>query len=220
MIALPLLALGLVLMASPAEAGQPDYAEVPGSPDIFLNPSHEGAPGSGFEQDCEGLPRPIEPGEVAWHFILPQSILQSPDPDNIFQSLTVNFATAGTVTTTAFGPPSAAHAYIYTPTDDTLLGGQGDILRSVNAEADNEDQFNLSHTCYAPPDPPVVDPPVVDPPDVTDPPAGTDSGTGDPGTPELPSTGHNVTTALLAVVTIGLGVALVFFARRSDPTSS
>ena len=62
---------------------------------------------------------------------------------------------------------------------------------------------------------------------MTDAPAGTDPGTGDPGTgdpgsgtPELPSTGRNLTTALLAVVTIGVGAALVLFARRSDPTPS
>ena len=37
---------------------------------------------------------------------------------------------------TDFGPPSSAHAYVYTSTDDTLLAGSSTIGRDLNADAD------------------------------------------------------------------------------------
>jgi len=147
---LPVVAGALLWMLSPsAAAGQATYVPVPGSPDVVLNPAHVGAVGSEFTQQCTGLPRPIQPGEVAWHFVLPQSVLEldplgAPSPGNIFESLTVEFATAG-VTLTTFGPPSSAHAYVFTPTDDTLEGGVADVLRRVDLLRANEPLFNLSH---------------------------------------------------------------------------
>ena len=79
------------------------------------------------------------PGEVAWHFILPQSVLFDPTPTNIFNTLSVTFQTAGTVNLgsglTDFGPPSSAHAYVYTSTHDTLLGGTSTIGRDLTADA-------------------------------------------------------------------------------------
>jgi len=39
----------------------------------------------------------VNPGEVAWHFILPQSVLNlfGPLPVNAYNTLTVTFASAG-----------------------------------------------------------------------------------------------------------------------------
>lgn len=150
---LAIMALGaLMLFSQPAEAVlPPGYDPVPGT--VPLNPAHVGAMGSTFTQDCSGLPRPVGPGEVAWHFILPQSVAAdplSPTPVNIFDTLTVTFQTAGIVNlTTGFGPPSAAHAYVYTPTDDTLTDGSATIGRLAGADVlrGNDPQFNLSHTC-------------------------------------------------------------------------
>jgi hypothetical protein len=133
-------------------APPPGYVLVPGSPDLPLNPSHVGAVGSEFSQDCnDANPDPPGPGEVGWHFVLPQSVAEElsvgGNPGNIFASLTVTFETAGTVTLTVFGPPTAAHAYVTTPTDDTLLSGSADIYRLISLLRQNEPFFNLSHTC-------------------------------------------------------------------------
>ena len=66
---------------------------------------------------------------------------------NIFAELVVTFASRGTVTLTTFGPPSAAHAYVITPTDDTLQGGSTDIYRLEQLQRGNEPLFNLGNTC-------------------------------------------------------------------------
>jgi hypothetical protein len=149
----------LVGCGTPSASGQPapTYIPVPGSPDVPLNSSHQGAQGSTFpSQRCnDANPDPPGPGEVGWHFILPQSVAEierALSPGNIFESITVTFATAGTVTLTAFGPPSDAHAYFTTPTDDVLLSGNADILREVSLLRGNESSFNLSHTCAPPVD--------------------------------------------------------------------
>jgi hypothetical protein len=131
------------------------YEEVPGSPDVLLNPSHRGARGSTFpNHDCEGVPDPPEAGEVVWHFILPQSALENrPMPGNIFDDLTVTFASGRVVNLSAageFGPPSQAHVYITTPTDDVLQNGHGDIFRDGLLQRANDPLFNLSHTCVGP----------------------------------------------------------------------
>lgn len=136
--------------SAPGVVVPPGYTPVPGSPDAVLRPSHRGSVGSTFTQDCSGLPIPLPPTGVVWHFILPQNdrSLYAPTPDNIFVDLTVQFASAGTVRLTSFGPPSAAHAWIATPTDDVLLDGFAD-----GAERNGDGfppLFNLSHTCAAP----------------------------------------------------------------------
>jgi hypothetical protein len=146
---------GLLLAPRPALATlPPGYVPVPGT--VPLNPAHVGAVGSQFTQDCTGLPRPPQPGEVAWHFMLPQSVqFGGGTPTNVFNTLTVTFQTAGTVTLGAlsdFGPPNNAHAYVFTPTDDTLLAGDANIGRLISAPParSNDAQFNLSHTCASP----------------------------------------------------------------------
>jgi LPXTG-motif cell wall-anchored protein len=229
-------------------AAQDGYLPVPGSPDVLLNPAHEGAVGSEFTQQCTGLPRPPGPGEVAWHFILPQSVLEldpvgSPTPGNIFDNLTVTFDSLGPVTLTTFGPPSDAHAYVYTPTDDTLETGAADILREVNLLRGNEPSFNLSHTCAGPPAttttttaPPTTEDettttvggdttttaeigPATSGADTTDPadasPTSVQSGTTAADPSGLPSTGSATGGVLLAgVALIGAGVLLVTTVRR------
>jgi LPXTG-motif cell wall-anchored protein len=150
------LAAGVLLhSARPAQAVlPPNYVPIPGT--LPLNPAHVGAVGSQFTQDCTGLPRPVQPGEVAWHFILSQSVQFDPMPTNVFNTLTVTFQSAGTVTLAAavtdFGPPSNAHAYVFTPTDDILTGGVATIGREISAPAGraNDPGFNLSHTCASP----------------------------------------------------------------------
>jgi hypothetical protein len=102
----------------------------------------------------------LQPEEVTWHFILPQSV-RAQDPDNIFQSLPVTFSRAGTVTTTSFGPPADAHAYIYTPSDDVLLSGEADISRNTASVRNNDLQFNLGSTCTEGPVVVSTDPAVV-----------------------------------------------------------
>jgi hypothetical protein len=79
--------------------------------------------------DCPG-----SPAQYGWHFIVPGN-------DAVFVSLTVTFEDAGTITITDFGPPSDKHAYVYTPTADTLLSGTATI------SGGDEKFFVLSHTC-------------------------------------------------------------------------
>ena len=68
-----------VVVHSPAQAVlPPGYVPVPGT--VPLNPAHVGAVGSQFTQFCGPNTPPLQPGEVAWHFILPQSILRDPIP--------------------------------------------------------------------------------------------------------------------------------------------
>jgi hypothetical protein len=137
--------------ALPPPSPPPGYVNVPTSPDVLLNPAHQGAVGSEFTQQCDDAnPDPPGPGEVGWHFILPQSVEEfrgGAQPGNIFAEIVIRFAEAGDVTLRFFGPPSAAHAYFTTPTDDTLLTGLADIFRRANLERGNDPSFNLSHTC-------------------------------------------------------------------------
>src|SRR3954454_9191072 len=82
--------LAVSLWSGPAHAVlPPGYTPVAGT--VPLNPADVGAVGSQFTQDCTGLPRPLQPGEVAWHFILPQSVQFDPTPTNVFNTLSVTF---------------------------------------------------------------------------------------------------------------------------------
>jgi hypothetical protein len=129
----------------------PGYVSLPGT--VSLNPGQVGAVGSQFTQNCVGVPQQPPAGGVVWAFVLPQAVPFDPAPTNVFDTLTVSFASGLTVNLgaalTDFGPPSNAHAYVITPTDDTLLSGSATIGRDVNAAAGraNDAQFELSHTC-------------------------------------------------------------------------
>ena len=145
-------AVAAAMLVSPSAQAElpPGYVPVPGT--VPINPAHVPTMGSQFTQICIGLPRPVQPGEVAWHFILPQSLQRPGTPVNVFDTLMVTFQTAGPITLSAvteFGPPSNAHAYVFTPTDDTLTAGSATIGREIAADPliANDPQFNLSHTC-------------------------------------------------------------------------
>ena len=105
---------------------------------IPLNPSHVGATNPGFSVDSCPTPPAGQEGWWGWHFIMPQN--------NNFTSLSVTFQNAGTFTADPFpgsvfvAHPDNSHAYIWTPTPDTLLAG------SATSDGDNS-FFNLSHVC-------------------------------------------------------------------------
>jgi hypothetical protein len=67
--------LAFSLWSSPAQAVlPPGCTPVPGT--VMLNPAHLEVVGSQFTQQCVGLPRPVQWGELAWHFVLPQAVLR------------------------------------------------------------------------------------------------------------------------------------------------
>ena len=105
---------------------------------VLLNPSHVGATNPGFGVDSCPTPPAGQEGWWGWHFIMPEN--------NNFTSLSVTFQNAGTFTADPFpggvfvAHPDNSHAYIWTPTPDTLLAG------SATSDGDNS-FFNLSHVC-------------------------------------------------------------------------
>src|SRR5687767_11441360 len=105
---------------------------------VILNPSHIGATNPGFQTGTCPTPPAGQEGWWGWHFIMPGN--------NQFTSLSVTFLNAGTFSAdpfpgTAFvAHPDNSHAYIWTPTADTLLAG------SATSDGDNT-FFNLSHVC-------------------------------------------------------------------------
>jgi hypothetical protein len=109
---------------------------------VPLNPSHVGATNPGFEVDSCPTPPEGQEGWWGWHFVM---------PGNNFTSLTVTFQTAGTFSANPFpgdvfvAHPHNQHAYIWTPTSDTLLAG------SATSDGSNT-FFNLSHVCAGPED--------------------------------------------------------------------
>jgi hypothetical protein len=117
-----------------------------------LSKDDRGAVGSEVIHDCTAVPRQLQTGEVAWHFVLPLSARASdPRPPNVFNRLKINFETAGDVYIfdfNEFGPPSAAHAYVFTRSDDTLLTGEAHVSRRqrVSGQLD-ETEFRLRDTC-------------------------------------------------------------------------
>lgn len=123
---------------------------------VPLHASQVGVTNSGFETkgECPTPPAGQE-GWWGWHFIMPTN--------NNFTSLTVTFAAAGTFSADPFpggvfvAHPDNSHAYIWTPTDDTLLAG------SATSDGNNK-FFNLSHVCPGNPPPP---PPVIEPLEVS-----------------------------------------------------
>jgi hypothetical protein len=107
------------------------------SADTYDVPLHQSTPitGSGFENfDTE--PCPQSPPLWGWHFVLTGN-------DATFVSLSTTFEDAGTITTTTFGPPDDGHAYVYTPTDDTLTAATA----TVTGGDPEKVMFVLSHTC-------------------------------------------------------------------------
>jgi hypothetical protein len=221
---------GALLWTSPASAVlPPSYDPVPGT--VPLNPAQVGAVGREFSQDCNGLPRPVQPGEVAWHFILPQSVLllNGPLPVKVFDTLDVTFQSAGLVSlTSGFGPPSAARAYIYTATDDSLLAGSSTIGRRPTAlpQFGNDPRFNLSHTCASTSPPTTTTtttaPSATTTPDATTVPADVagesivNDPNGESGQTTLPRTGGSVPVLplVVAIAATLAGIALLAAPRQ------
>lgn len=105
---------------------------------VPLNPAHVGATNPGFQQDSCPTPPAGQEGWWGWHFIMPGN--------NNFTSLSVTFQNAGTFSADPFpgavfvAHPDNSHAYIWTPTPDTLVAG------SATSDGNNS-FFNLSHVC-------------------------------------------------------------------------
>ena len=132
-----LVTLAIGPLGNVAAAPLTDAALAPGDP-VPLNPDHVGATNPGFEEDTCPTPPAGQEGWWGWHFIMPQN--------NNFTSLSVTFQNAGTFSADPFpggvfvAHPDNSHAYIWTPTPDTLLAG------SATSDGDNT-FFNLSHVC-------------------------------------------------------------------------
>ena len=95
-----------------------------------LDPSNVNAVNPGFNSgSC-----PVSPNGYAygWHFVL-SDITQS------FESISVRFAKAGVITDMV-QQPCGMHAYVYTPTGDTLLGASANITGTSTV-------FTLSDVC-------------------------------------------------------------------------
>jgi hypothetical protein len=127
----PFIILALLLMGSGALAATITSVEV------SLNPAHMGATNPGFEEGECPTPPAGQEGWWGWHFIMPGN--------NNFLSLSVTFENAGTFSADPFpggvfvADPDNSHAYIWTPTPDTLLAGSGTATGGTF--------FNLSHVC-------------------------------------------------------------------------
>lgn len=115
-----------------------------GHTEVTLNPDHVGVTNSQFGSvsDCPTPPAGQEDW-YGWHFVLLGNYN--------FTSLSVTFANAGTFSADPFpggvfiAHPDNSHAYIWTPTDDTLLAGSG--TRDGDEGPPNVTSFNLSHVC-------------------------------------------------------------------------
>lgn len=107
--------------------------------DATLNPAHSGATNSEFSTGSCPTPPEGQEGWWGWHFIMPGN--------EDFTSLSVTFQNAGTFSANPFpgtvfvAHPDNSHAYIWTPTDDTLLSGTA-------TSSGRQTQFNLSHVCH------------------------------------------------------------------------
>lgn len=111
---------------------------------VPLHDDHVGTQNSTFKTGSCPTPPAGQEGWWGWHFLMPGN--------NNFTSLSVTFASAGTFSADPFpgtvfvASPDNSHAYIWTPTDDTLTAG--------TATSDGENSFfNLSHVCPGSADP-------------------------------------------------------------------
>ena len=143
------------IVHSPAQAAQPPRLGNLGARKI----SHGTRPTSARWVACtrssaEAHAAPTAPGEVAWHFLLPQSILRDPSPTNVFNTLTVTFQSFGSMPERSDRLRSAkqcprlrghTHRCPYTAGSGPSDGRQRPTLSSDDAE------FNLSRTPARPP---------------------------------------------------------------------
>ena len=99
----------------------------------FLDPSGVNAMNPGFRSG--GCPLSSKGYTYGWHFVLP-------DLSHSFINISCTFSKAGTVTD-MIREPCAMHAYVYTPTADTLLGASANVSGTSNT-------FILSDVCSPP----------------------------------------------------------------------
>jgi hypothetical protein len=97
----------------------------------------------GSADDCAEFN--VQPGQVAWHFVLNQSATDD-------QTLTATFATAGTITVSAYKvlDTYVLHYVIYTGSPDTL------ITASTSGDSG---MLQLSHICNGGPPPEIPEAP-------------------------------------------------------------
>lgn len=108
---------------------------------VPLHPAHVGVTNSDFGTGTCPTPPEGQEGWYGWHFVMPGN--------NVFTALSVEFENAGVISADPFpgslfiAHPTNKHAYVWTPTDDTLLSGQARTETSSNPPK----QFVLSHVC-------------------------------------------------------------------------
>lgn len=107
----------------------------------YTIPLHQSTPitAAGYdsqEKSCDGIPATKD----GWHFVLPGNSTR-------FVKLTVTFDPGGTQTITAFGPPTAKHAYVSSVAGAELTSASAVVKAKEGAK--KLDWFNLSHTCPA-----------------------------------------------------------------------
>lgn len=102
----------------------------PGTQKAYLKDAHIGATNPGFQAgDCPASPDGYGFG---WHFVLKGT-------SSSFVSIHCLFKSAGVVTS-MIQTPTNKHAYVFTPTADTLLDAWA-VVQGPDTE------FNLSHVC-------------------------------------------------------------------------
>jgi hypothetical protein len=218
--------------ATTAAAPPDGYEEVPGSPDVLLDPADIGVAASAYPSQCPPEPFPVGAGQVAWRFVLPLSDAERATGNpagrggNVFDLLTVTFAKAGTITFANIRPQSVTSAWVLTDSDDVIVAGQADIFRLSDLAREDERTFDLVATCAeataTPPSTTIAaeptspsgtsdpSPAAAPPPAESGPPSGRSTTTTQP----LPATGRpslGIVGAALATTT--LGIALVFATR-------
>lgn len=156
--------LGLAVLAQLSAGGTVAAAET------YAVPLHQATPitNSDFGHGHESCPG--SPAMWGWHFVLTGG-------EAVFVQLTTTFQEAGVIVTDTFGPPDAKHAYVYTPTDDTLLSA----VAQVSGGDPEAVQLQLSHTCAG--GDTVETPPPTTPPPTTVPPTTPPPTTVPPTTP-------------------------------------
>lgn len=127
---------------------------------VSLNPAHVGVVNNTFSQGSCPTPPSGQEGWYGWHFLMPNNAN--------FTSLSVTFQNAGTFSANPFpgsvfvASPDNSHAYIWTPTNDKLLGGTA-TYETTGPGTSTPDKFNLSHVCPGTPSGNIIVGKVIDP---------------------------------------------------------
>ena len=111
-------------------SGTPVCTLAPGNVIAFVKSAHIGAMNPGFS--IGGCPVSSNGYPYGWHFVLT-------DTDSSFVAINCNFKQAGLITK-MIQEPTTKHAYVFTPTADTLVGVWAVIKGTLTT-------FPLSHVC-------------------------------------------------------------------------